>query len=266
MTTSFEIVPFHDQEILTVQQDGEVIIMMKPVIETLGLAWNGQFERIKRHPVISKGIRVTRMPSAGGEQEAVGLTLESFHGALLTISPDRIKDETARAQVIRYQEHAFRIVFEHFHGPIRIAPQKPASVAELLRVGNALKKERDPRMRALLEHRLDQIADSWNVARVPHGSIGVADPDYSGILREFWSAVNGLEEAGLTVNHSRRNHLIALYLPEIRRHFAEVGVPIDVDRSLTLALRTSKAPEFVADKPVNCPDGAVRHCWVFSRA
>ncbi|MCB5423974.1 hypothetical protein H0274_01775 [Altererythrobacter sp. CC-YST694] len=224
------------------------------------LGYRNASDMIRKLDDDQKGTHKVR--TLGGDQEATVVNESGMWSCVIRSQ----RDEAKAFQRILTGDILPSLRRQGFYALPGVHISPPASVAELLRVGNALKKERDPRMRAMLEHRLDQIADSWNVARVPHGSIGFADPDYSGVLQEFWSAVNGLEEAGLTINHSRRNHLIALYLPEIRRHFAEVGVPIDVDRSLTLALRSSKNPEFVADKPVNCPDGAVRHCWVFSRA
>lgn len=42
---------------------------MKPVVEGMGLAWHGQYERIKRNETLAKGIREMRMPSVG---DAVG--------------------------------------------------------------------------------------------------------------------------------------------------------------------------------------------------
>ncbi|MEZ5688728.1 MAG: BRO family protein [Caenibius sp.] len=142
---------------------------------------------------------------------------------------------------------------------------KVRSLGDLLKVGAALKTETNRDMRALLWHEMDAITDSRGLPRCGR-AIGYDEADYSQILREFWSAVNGLEEAGVRLNHSRRNHLIALSLPEVRRHFIETGVPLEIDRAMTTALRHSTSPAFVDDKAVNCEDGQNRHCWVFSCA
>jgi len=56
----------------------------------------------------------------------------------------------------------------------------------------------------------------------------------------------------------------ALNLPSLRQQFAEVGIPIEVDRTLREALRSSTAPRFVADKSVKCFDGSTRRCWLFN--
>lgn len=138
-----------------------------------------------------------------------------------------------------------------------------ASVSEFLRVSNALKVERNRTIRAQLWSRLDQITDAWGLAPTAR-AIGYDEPDYSDLLAIFWTAIQGLEEVGIQVNHSRRNDLIALNMPEIRRHLAELGSSVEIDRKMMKALRACPSPRFVAEKPVNCRDGQYRSCWVFS--
>ncbi|MGE4430896.1 MAG: phage antirepressor N-terminal domain-containing protein [Sphingobium sp.] len=267
MSARFEIVPFNEQQLLTVQDsDGAVRVVIKPICEGMGLAWHGQFERIKRHPVLSEGIRVTRIPSSGGMQDAVTLDLECFHGWLMTITPDRIKDEAARDLVISYQKKAFRVVFEHFHGPMRIVETKPATISDFLRLGNALKKERNRAIRNGLWQLMDQLCDSLGINRLSHEGIGWAEPDHSELHTLFWNGVRAVEDAGHIINHSRRNHLVALNLPELRHHFHEIGVPVEIDTTMTQALRLSRNPAYLADKTYNCRDDKRRHCWIFSHA
>ncbi|MPT48013.1 MAG: hypothetical protein E2598_06280 [Sphingobium sp.] len=265
MTNRFEIIPFNNHQLLTVQDaTGTIRVMVKPICESMGLDWDAQRKRIHRHPVLSKGASITTAPSGGGMQEAITLELETFHGWLMTISPDRIKDEAARDVVIAYQEKAFRVVFEYFHGPMRDYKAKRATVSDLLRVGNGLKKERNREIRALLWAEMDRICDSWGQPRLAHQGIGWAEPDQSELLNSFWEGVKSVENAGYMVNHSRRNHLVALHLPQLSEYFFEVGVPVDIDPTMKQALRLCQNPIFVADKGVNSKDGKNRHCWIFS--
>lgn len=265
MTTQLQTVPFNDHQILTIVNDQGVQVVMKPIVDDMGLVWRRQHARIKSHPVLSKGITLNVIPSAGGMQEMLCLELETFHGWLLTLDTRYIEDEAKRAMIEAYQARAFRAVFEHFHGPLRIAKQRPLSVAEFMRVGTALKRETDPNLRAGLFERLDQITDSWGISRCGR-DIGHAAPDVSGLLAQFWSAVAEVEEAGIKLNQSRRNHLIALNLPQVQKVFAEIGVPIEIDTPLMNALRLCQSPRFIRDKTVNCSDGKSRFCWTFSHA
>lgn len=141
--------------------------------------------------------------------------------------------------------------------------QRPASVTEYLRVGNALKLERSRLIRAGLWERLDQICDSWQIARLPHDGIGYAEPDYAEELADFWAAVAAVDAAGIPTNHSRSNDLIALNLPELAQHFAALDIDLLIDRDLRAALRHSITPRFVDMKKVNSRDGRTRSCWVF---
>lgn len=141
---------------------------------------------------------------------------------------------------------------------------RPLSVAEFLRVGNALKKETNRKLRAELWTRYEQITGSWGIPRGERIGIGYDEPDYSEMLAAFWAAVRGLEEVGIEVNFSRRNDLIALNLPDLRAKFAEVGIAIDIGRAEMKALRHSKDPRYLGEKPVNGHDGKARYCWVFS--
>jgi hypothetical protein len=263
MSKSYELVPFSHGAIPTITNGDDITVIIKPVCEIIGLDWESQRQRINRHPVLAEGACIMEVPSGGGIQSTMVMTLEAFHAFLLTLHPDRIKDEVVRERIIAYQRTAFRVVFEHFHGPLRIASPKRPTVAEFLRVGAALKKERNPALRAALWADLDRITDAWGQAPVAR-AIGYADPDHTERLEEFWTAIKGLEEAGMAINQSRGNALIALHLPQIRRIFAEVGMEIDIDRALTEALRHSKSPRFIGFKAVNCKDEMFRKCWVFS--
>jgi hypothetical protein len=68
MSKFIEVVPFHNHGIATLREGDSVLVVMKPLVEMLGLAWQGQLERIKRHPVLSEGIRVTLIPSTSAKR------------------------------------------------------------------------------------------------------------------------------------------------------------------------------------------------------
>ncbi|MBA4087399.1 MAG: hypothetical protein C0491_06315 [Novosphingobium sp.] len=264
MSKNMHLVPFDHGDILIVSENDVPQVVMPTVVANIGLDWEPQRKRIERHPLMAEGTSIMEVPSAGGRQSTTVMTLEGFHTWLVTLHPDRVSAPEIRERVLAYQRRAFRVVFEHFHGPIRIAPAKPASVSEFLRVGNALKKETNRKLRADLWTRYEQITDSWGIPRGERIGIGYDEPDYSEMVAAFWAAVRGLEEVGIEVNFSRRNDLIALNLPDLRAKFAEVGIVIDIGRAEMKALRHSKDPRYLGEKPVNGHDGKARYCWVFS--
>ena len=42
---------------------------LKPICDSMGLAWNRQRARIQNDPILSEGVVVMTMPSPGGVQE-----------------------------------------------------------------------------------------------------------------------------------------------------------------------------------------------------
>lgn len=204
---------------------------------------------------------VHKVDTLGGTQEA---TIVNESGMWTCVI--RSKREEAKAfQRLLTGEILPALRRDGFYALPGVKISRPASVAQFSSVVGELKRERSPQARALLWQRMDQISDSWGVSRCER-AIGFADPDYSDVLGKFWAEIDALDEAGITLNRSRRNHLIALNMPEVRACFIEVGVPIEVDSRLMQALRHSASPAFVADKSANCADGKVRHCWIFTHA
>ncbi|WP_435638276.1 phage antirepressor N-terminal domain-containing protein, partial [Carnimonas bestiolae] len=112
--TAPSIVSFHGHSLLTIQDGSDTRVAMRPICEGIGLAWNGQLERIKRHPVLSQGVRVIRTPSKGGDQQHTTLPLEMLNGWLFGIDANRVKPEI-RDTLLMYQRECFKVLFEHFH-------------------------------------------------------------------------------------------------------------------------------------------------------
>jgi hypothetical protein len=73
---------------------------MKPIVEAMGLGWASQHAKIKAHPVLSKGIQLIAIPSAGGTQRMTALPLKRLSFWLATINANKV-DPTCRASVIR---------------------------------------------------------------------------------------------------------------------------------------------------------------------
>jgi hypothetical protein len=271
MTDSFALVPFQDRQIMTVRNNDGIFVVMKPITESLGLTWHGQFERIKRHPVISKGIRLTRIPSAGGMQEVLALHLEQFHGWLLTLSPERIADEDKRAVIIQYQERAFRVIFEHFHGRMgkRLDLQPVTSRVSLqnqtLRLAQKLQGTRNRVERRMMHQMLEGMCAELGIDTPALEELGHDAPQPPDILRSFWDAIETLKAMKVNFDHSRTPHVMALSLNEIRQHFKDAGIRIEIDAPLRKALKQSDAPRFAAQKPVNSRiTEKAKNCWVFA--
>lgn len=81
-TSPLALVPveFHGTTLQAVVIDGAPHVALKPIVEALGLDWDSQRHRIKRHPVLAQGAVITTFPSAGGDQETTLLPLSLLNG------------------------------------------------------------------------------------------------------------------------------------------------------------------------------------------
>lgn len=112
-----EVVIFHGDAIHAERMDGRVIVAVKPIVERLGIDWNGQFQRIKRDEVLEASMCVTHIETPAGPRESVGLPLELLPGFLFGISAERVSDPAARAAIIAYKRECHEVLFRHFFGP-----------------------------------------------------------------------------------------------------------------------------------------------------
>ena len=147
------------------ERDGhtEIFVPIRPICDQLAVSWPGQRERILRDPVLTevlKGVRVTRTPQKGGEQEMLCLPIEYLNGWLFGISASRVKPEL-RDKIIRYQRDCYRSLWEAFR-PQSLGPLSAglAAAADLLSVRLGIngvldylwqRQQHDEVMRRLLE-------------------------------------------------------------------------------------------------------------------
>ena len=107
-----------------------VRVAVKPICDHLGLAWQTQHRKIMEHHVLSEGITIMVIPSAGGPQKMVTLPLSMLPGWLMTISPGRVAPEI-RDTITAYQREAFDVLYRHFFPDNTGAYAVPAAAVDL---------------------------------------------------------------------------------------------------------------------------------------
>src|SRR5215207_5558925 len=101
-TTQTAIIPVREQTVdfygdtLPAAQtaDATIWVPIRPICDYLGLSWPGQFERLKRDPVLSEAlqsVRVTR--TNAGDPEVLCLPLKFLPGWLFGVQVSRVKAE-----------------------------------------------------------------------------------------------------------------------------------------------------------------------------
>lgn len=109
-------VPFRGDTLFAVRDGETVYVALKPIADRLGLDWSSQHKRLLRDELLSKGMVIMTIPSAGGSQEAVTLPLHLLPGWLFGIEARRAKPE-ARALILAYQAECHAALFQHFFTP-----------------------------------------------------------------------------------------------------------------------------------------------------
>ncbi|MFN8681681.1 phage antirepressor N-terminal domain-containing protein [Paracoccus sp. P2] len=131
-------VNFRQDTLFAVERDDGVFVAVKPICDSLGLAWQSQHQRIKDDPVLSEGITTIVIPSPGGAQETTCLKLELVNGWLFKVDSRRVKDEETRQRLLTYQRECHHVLFEHFYGKRHEKPEviveKEASENENVRL------------------------------------------------------------------------------------------------------------------------------------
>lgn len=115
-------VNFRNDTLFAIEQDDGVFVALKPICDSMGLAWGSQHNRLLRDPILSEGIFTTKMPSVGGAQETTCLRLDLVNGWLFTIDESRVRGEETRQRVLAYKRDCYAVLFREFYGKRR-APE-----------------------------------------------------------------------------------------------------------------------------------------------
>lgn len=170
-------IDFHSDRIFLIEEDGEPFVPMRPICDTLGLAWKPQFVKLTSDSRWKANHMVTQIPGDDQQREILCLPLRKLPAWLFSISPSRVKPEL-REKLIAYQTECDDVLWGHFMG------EKKAMETELDHVRDAAL-----RMRAHL------LADRayWNkIAR--YWDLGLGAYEISKLLRRPQSEVDAHHE------------------------------------------------------------------------
>lgn len=125
LAIKLETIQFHNQSLIVLNHQNKPYVAMKPICENIGLDWEAQRQRIKRHHVLSKGAFMIKVPSKGGEQQYLCLPISMINGWLFGIDTNRVKQEI-RPTLEQYQLECFDVLYNHFMP--KVAQQFPNTI------------------------------------------------------------------------------------------------------------------------------------------
>lgn len=130
MNQALQTINFQGSELLTIEQDGTLYVAMKPVCESIGLNWRGQYNRIKRHSVLSQSVvMMTTVAEDGKEREMLMLSIKNIHGWLFSIDANRVKPEI-KDKLIAYQKECFDVLYAHWQNKAQANPTTSSGVGQ----------------------------------------------------------------------------------------------------------------------------------------
>ena len=121
-------VDFHGEPVWAAEEDGNILVAVKPICDALGIGWEAQRQRIQRDAILSEGTCVIQAPSPGGPQETVCLRLGLLNGWLFGIDERRLAEPEAREKVLTYKRECHDVLFAHFYARAAEATGEPAAV------------------------------------------------------------------------------------------------------------------------------------------
>ena len=113
-----------------VADEREQLVAVKPVCETLGVDYPGQFAKLKEHPLYSSVIGLCPTVGADGkEREMVCLPLRYFPSWLFSINPNNVKEEV-RENLMEYQKKCNDILYDYFFSRVDFSRKKEVAVTK----------------------------------------------------------------------------------------------------------------------------------------
>lgn len=130
MKTTIVSVEFHGNPILTFNDGQTIRVAMKPVCEGIGLQWEAQLKRIKRHSILAEGMSIMDIPSEGGIQLAVTLPLDMLNGWLFGVEPNKVRPEI-KDKLIEYQRECFTVLHDYWAKKSQPAPASLPAIPQI---------------------------------------------------------------------------------------------------------------------------------------
>ena len=264
----FALVPFHGQQLTSVEVGGQLHIAVKPVCDAIGLDWSAQFRRIKRDTVLSTCVAITAMQVPGEIQKRDVLTIPLSHlnGFLFGISAARLSGE-AKNRLIVYQQECYRVLHDYWMKGTAVNPRANAghigNTDTILKLTKAIQSEKSEHVRQMMHKLLQQECEQRGIIAPEVAEIGGPNTGQWQItFNRFRAALNLLIGAGEQVDLHRRDDRMALNLPDLAKLARKHRIDMPPLTEIYDCLRAW--PGLVSQGDVNCSDGKVRHCWVIS--
>lgn len=113
MQTSI-IIPFRQSKLLLVNHEGQPFVPMKPVVDGMGLSWQGQHAKLSSGRLTSTIKEILIVAEDGKQRQMTCLPLRKLPGWLMSIHPNKVRPEL-RDNIIAYQNECDDVLWSYWN-------------------------------------------------------------------------------------------------------------------------------------------------------
>ncbi len=114
MTTTEITVAKVNKVDITIIQNGEKRVAVRPICEALGIDFSAQLQRLKRDEILSSVVvTITTTGSDGKRYEMVTIPFKYVFGWLFTIDTSKVRED-AKDAVMNYKMQCYDALYNHF--------------------------------------------------------------------------------------------------------------------------------------------------------
>lgn len=107
-------VEFHDTTLQTVMEDGVQYVVMKRIVEGIGLSWQGQQGKLNTDKERFSYQDILTVGTDGKKYKMGCIPLTKLNGWLFSINPSKISNPETRNKIILYQEESFIVLYNYW--------------------------------------------------------------------------------------------------------------------------------------------------------
>lgn len=265
-------VPFYGDTLVLVNEGGTPFVAMKPIVENMGISWQGQHAKLTEK--FGSVIKIILTTGGDGKQyEMICLPLRKITAWLYSINPNKASPEL-HEKIGRYQAECDDALWNYWTqgqatrpdlrttGPDRLTQTLKASGKAAALIGQ-IRATTDDEARRVLYTGLVECCQTLRTHAPTLESLRPLMPQDPPTVAQFWAVVDALTAVHqVELNHARRAGLVALALKQVSDAASTNGLLID--ERIRQVLRHSASRPFVGVRTVNSAiTGKSIKCWLF---
>lgn len=111
---STQTISFNNQSLITVEQNGNHYVAMKPICENIGIDWRAQRQRIVRDEVLySTVVIITTVAEDAKNREMLCIPIKKLNGWLFGLNPNKVRADL-KERLENYQEECFLALWDYW--------------------------------------------------------------------------------------------------------------------------------------------------------